>query len=169
MFHSIALILAVTSFTQSVPAVRIPSTNPTHTIYVDAAAAPSATPIISATDPRLAPPTDLSSAAADALFLLQLKKMGAWAAFALALSQLLIFALKQLEQTNTHMKKWGTLTVLVLSSAAAILSSIVGGLSWPNALVIFLSTSAPKVLHDFMTEAGWVKDDAPAAAAPPKV
>ena len=104
-------------------------------------------------DPRYNEPKDIPAAIANAPFLVELGKSGMWLGFALVIIQTIIFVLKQLkDKFGAVMKKWGTLIVLVLSGAAALLASVVGGLSWPMSVMVFLGTVAPKLIVDIMNE-----------------
>ena len=116
----------------------------------DVQPAPAPVPAV-ATYPE---PTTVSEAADDVLLAVKLAKTGYWMAFALVLSQLLIFAMKRISVTSAKMKKYGTFVVLGLSAIAGFLSLTAGGMRWQEALLVFLSTVAPKILNDILTEIG---------------
>lgn len=128
------------------------------TFAEEVAAAPAATTAVasdaSALDPRYQEPHNYAEAADEVMFSVQLYKTGYWVGFALAISQLLIFVMKRLEQTYAKVKKYGTFVVLGLSAVAGLLSLVVGGMKWPEAILVFLGTVAPKVLADLLTELG---------------
>lgn len=138
------LAVAVPAVADEVAAAPAPAAAATTAVASDA----------SGLDPRYNEPKDFGEAADTAMFSVQLYKTGYWIGLALAISQLLIFVMKRLEQTYAKVKKYGTFIVLGLSAVAGLLSLVVGGMSWPEASLVFLGTVAPKILADLMTELG---------------
>lgn len=127
----------------------------------------AATTAGAALDPRYGEPGDLVQAGDAVMFGLQLGKTGYWLGLALVVSQLLIFIAKRLPKTNASFKKYGTLFVLFASAVVGLLSLVVGGMKWPEAVLVFLGTVAPKVLADLLTEIGVTPHRDPPVDAPP--
>lgn len=145
-----ALGLSVALTFAAAPVVAVAQVSSQHTVIVAAIADSEATPI----DPRYQEPQDYASAADQLLLSIQLAKTGYWVGLALAASQLLIFVMKKLEKTYAIVKKYGAYVILGLSAVAGLLSLVVGGMRWPEAIIVFLGTVAPKLLNDLLSEAG---------------
>jgi ABC-type glucose/galactose transport system permease subunit len=116
----------------------------------------------------LAEPQTYTEAGNDVIAAVRLYKTGYWVGLALVVSQLLVFAMKRIEQVQPQFKKYGTTIILGLSAVTAFLGFLVGGHSVPETVLLFLGTAAPKLLADVMTELGVTphRDDA-APVAPP--
>ena len=81
---------------------------------------------------------------------------GQWLLLAIILIQLGVFAVKKYAPAG-FMKTWGSVTVGVMAASVAFLSNIVGGLSWQEALVVFLSGPASSLTVDALHAVGWLK------------
>jgi hypothetical protein len=116
-----------------------------------------------------APPQNVGGLISNLAAAWGMMKAHAWMGFSLIIVQALIFGVKQLDALDGAMSKWGTLIITVLSAAAAVLGTIVGGLPAQEAMMTFFVVGAPKFVHDFMTEVGILEHSSkPAPDAPAK-
>lgn len=84
----------------------------------------------------------------------------AWVALTLGVVQLLMFVLKRVQAE--FVKKWGALILVVASAVASVLALVVGGLSWKEALLAFVASSASTFLHNLMHQIGVLTHKEPA-------
>lgn len=81
---------------------------------------------------------------------------GQWLLLAILLIQLGVFGVKKYAPDG-YMKVWGSITVGAMAACIAFLSSLLGGLSWQEALVVFLSGPASSLCVDLLHALGWLK------------
>lgn len=91
--------------------------------------------------------------------LLDAVKTGGALAFCIMVLQIAIIVGKQLHSVHPVIKKYGKVVVTVLSATMAILSSIAVGLSWMEAVVLFMGTAGTSFVHDLFKEIGLGHND----------
>ena len=97
--------------------------------------------------------TDLVMVAVD------LAKAGQWLLFAVALIQIIVLLIRKYAPEG-YMRKWGSVTVAALSGAIAILTSMAGGTTWVEAVIVFMAGPGSSLVVDFMYASGVIKKDA---------
>ena len=113
------------------------------------AAAPAA-PVVPAA------PEDLGEALATITAMVDLARAGQWMLVAILLLQLLIFGVKRWAP-EAFMKSYGSATAIGLAGVIALLSSLLGGLPWMEAVFIFISGPVSSVGYDLLKQFGVIK------------
>ena len=116
----------------------------------DAGVISETTTVSASSDPST---TDLVMVAVD------LAKAGQWLLFAVALIQIMVLLIRKYAPEG-YMRKWGSVTVAALSGAIAILTSISGGTTWVEAVIVFMAGPGSSLVVDFMYASGVIKKDA---------
>ena len=100
---------------------------------------------------------------------IDLARTGQWLLAAIAFVQLGVFLLKKFGPSE-YMKKWGSVSVAAGSGVIAILSSIVGGIPWYEAIIVFFAGPGCSLVVDFLHAAGILKRSvSPESAEEPSV
>ncbi len=87
---------------------------------------------------------------------INLAATGQWLLFAILLVQLGVFSVKRWAPEG-YMKTWGSVTVGALAAVVAVLSGVLGGLSWAESLVVFLSGPGSSLIVDLGHATGLLK------------
>ena len=87
---------------------------------------------------------------------INLAATGQWLLFAILLVQLGVFSVKRWAPKG-YMKTWGSVTVGAMAAVVAVLSGVLGGLSWAESLVVFLSGPGASLLVDLGHATGFLK------------
>lgn len=117
-------------------------------VTVTPSAAPSAAPSVA---PSAVPsePANVDQAVGQVAVLVDLFKAGKWLALALVLVQLAMFGLKKF-MSDEAKKAWGFVAVTGLGGVAALLSSVVAGGTWVEALFVFASGPVSALVYDLI-------------------
>jgi hypothetical protein len=109
---------------------------------------PSAAPSVA---PSAVPsePARVDQAIGQVAVLVDLFKAGKWLALALVLVQLAMFGLKKF-MSDEAKKAWGFVAVTGLGGVAALLSAVVAGGTWVEALFVFASGPVSALVYDLI-------------------
>ena len=109
---------------------------------------PSAAPSVA---PSAVPsePANVDQAVGQVAVLVDLFKAGKWLALALVLVQLAMFGLKKF-MSDEAKKAWGFVAVTGLGGVAALLSAVVAGGTWVEALFVFASGPVSALVYDLI-------------------
>ena len=103
----------------------------------------------------VAEPTTTDEAVQLVVKAVDLALAGQWLLLAILLIQLGVFAVKKYASKG-FMKTWGSVSVGGMAAVIAFLSGLVGGLSWQESLIVFLSGPASSLTVDFLHAMGWL-------------
>jgi hypothetical protein len=109
---------------------------------------PSAAPVSAAASVPAEPAT-VEQAVGQVTVLVDLFKAGKWLAFALVLVQLLMFGIKKFA-SDEFKKAWGFVVVTGLGGVVALLSAVVAGGTWLEALFVFASGPVSALVYDLI-------------------
>lgn len=87
---------------------------------------------------------------------IDMARTGQWLLAAIAFVQLLVFLVKRYGP-EAYMKKWGSVSVAAGAGLIAILSSVVGGMPWYEAIIVFFAGPGCSLVVDFLHAAGILK------------
>ena len=87
---------------------------------------------------------------------IDMARTGQWLLAAIAFVQLLVFLVKRYGP-EAYMKKWGSVSVAAGAGLVAILSSVVGGMPWYEAIIVFFAGPGCSLVVDFLHAAGILK------------
>ena len=87
---------------------------------------------------------------------IDMARTGQWLLAAIAFVQLLVFLVKRYGP-EAYMKKWGSVSVAAGAGVIAILSSVVGGMPWYEAIIVFFAGPGCSLVVDFLHAAGILK------------
>ena len=94
-------------------------------------------------------PANVDQAVGQVAVLVDLFKAGKWLALALVLVQLAMFGLKKF-MSDEAKKAWGFVAVTGLGGVAALLSAVVAGGTWVEALFVFASGPVSALVYDLI-------------------
>ena len=90
------------------------------------------------------------------LAVVDLARAGQWMAMSILAIQLVLFALKKWAPAG-FMSKWGSSLVMLLGGVAAMMTSVLGGVTWAEALFVFVSGPLSSTGYDALKALGVIK------------